>query len=561
MYTLTYHLRLLQPLLVSMLDPGDENASRSLNFVPGSVMRGALANRYFASRNLPNDEAAVDEQSRDLFFNNAVRFLDCMPADEDGKRTFPIPLAWFAEKDGLAEWNQTKDSGATLRVKDGARVDALSGLNDAKPIHAEAAFCQVGSDGEATLSSQLYQPKRESQTHIYRPHKRRNIDSKRERGVFTYESLAADQLFCGVVLVQTREQADVIHALLSEKNVLLLGRSRSAGYGQVQIESISKPQPGCHEMSILDVLTPVEMEDDNGVVSRYFVVTLLSDMLLRDGELGQFANDPSPALGIKPDDEGRTWSTCFRQMQALGGFNRKWRMPIVQVASLRAGSVFVYSADRVDVSRLRDALENGIGERLNDGFGRIAVNLHDGRDVIVRGAQSKRPELIGPGAVHPEQTDAIAGLILETVARRKMDQAVTEVAKSITIKRAPSNAMLSRVRIAARQSALSQSLQPLERFLQEVKGDGKSRKPAQVALEEACIKEISLEKWIRDRVDKRDVSAQLQLAAHQQRPMQLAGATMDLNGLPDELRSEFTARLIERVVKLAIKNNRKDGGR
>lgn len=568
MFGITYQLKLIQPLIVAMLDPGDENAARSLNYVPGSVMRGALAMRYIASQKLPNDRAAQDAQCRALFFEDETLFLDCVPVDDMGKRAKPIPLSWFAGKKDVAEWNSaSEDRNAkrlTLAVVDAAPVDdELTRMDNPKPINGQAQFCRVDDEGEAILFS----PRRETATHISRPRTRITQNPKADRAVFTYEALAADQLLAGVVLCRTLDGAEKARKILLDTPDVLIGRSRSAGYGHVRIQNVSSPIASWQETEgQTDEIEPIVTEDEVGNETGWYVITLQSHAILRDAD-GQFTTDPCQEIGASAKA-----ARCFLQMENLGGYNRKWRLPTPQAQAVRAGSVFVYHAKDINPEALRHALKNGIGERRNDGLGQIAVSRADDSVTCVRRTKSMQPPADKTDPQEQGEIDAIEKIIIEAVLRRKLDQRVAYHARELAshLRHSPSNAMLSRLMMAARQSALTRNAQPLARFLLDVRGeslenlktleqmqsalqtpqkDGASRKPAQAALENARLVADTFAKWLQDRVVLQDVERQLKIEVSDLE-RQLGGRKTELSA---ELRQEYTARLIERVAKQAIK--------
>ncbi|MDX9955153.1 MAG: CRISPR-associated RAMP protein Csx10, partial [Anaerolineae bacterium] len=83
MKALTYQLRLLEPVLVSQAETGEENSAIGLPFVPGSAVRGALAARYAQAH--PQGDLAEDPATRALFLDGTVTFLNAYPAP-DGRR-------------------------------------------------------------------------------------------------------------------------------------------------------------------------------------------------------------------------------------------------------------------------------------------------------------------------------------------------------------------------------------------------------------------------------------------------------------------------------------------
>ena len=86
---------------------------------------------------------------------------------------------------------------------------------------------------------------------------------------------------------------------------------------------------------------------------------------------------------------------------------------------------------------------------------------------------------------------------------------------------------------------------------------GQSRKPAQLAFEAARIGETKLGDWIISRISECDVESQLQLADARKNKPKLGTQEATLT---EALKAEFTAKLIEHVIKRTIKKNKKERG-
>ncbi|MCP4646813.1 MAG: RAMP superfamily protein, partial [bacterium] len=92
---LSYTLRLIEPVLLNSLEGGDANSAKSLSYIPGSVIRGAVISAYLKSNHFAD---ADDSQFRSLFLDGSTRYLHAFP-DDEGYRTLPTPLSWKVRKD------------------------------------------------------------------------------------------------------------------------------------------------------------------------------------------------------------------------------------------------------------------------------------------------------------------------------------------------------------------------------------------------------------------------------------------------------------------------------
>ncbi|MDX2163377.1 MAG: CRISPR-associated RAMP protein Csx10, partial [bacterium] len=95
MKTLYYHLRLLQPALVTALE-GDPNSAVAFDYIPGSVIRGMMIG-LFTRHNGVQELDASDTAKRRTFFSDNVQYLNAYPV-VNGTRTLPVPKSWHVQK-------------------------------------------------------------------------------------------------------------------------------------------------------------------------------------------------------------------------------------------------------------------------------------------------------------------------------------------------------------------------------------------------------------------------------------------------------------------------------
>ncbi len=142
MNALVFELRLLEPLLIGDPLSGDPNSATTLDFIPGSVLRGALIEQYLKQPGYTTD----DVEFRSLFFEQA-RFLHAYPAREQ-IRFLPTPLSWHREKDAL----ETEPI-----------LDLAFGLPEQQTKTLSPSFCRNIPPAQA----EFYTPKRQVNIHIY----------------------------------------------------------------------------------------------------------------------------------------------------------------------------------------------------------------------------------------------------------------------------------------------------------------------------------------------------------------------------------------------------------
>lgn len=438
MNALTFKLTLQQPLLVGQVGAGEENSSVSVDYIAGSTLRGALIGRYLqAYGDFDFDTLPADAPVRRLFFSSEVTFLNAYLQDDQGQRSLPTPQSWKVEKD------ETDIDHAT--VVDAAIGD-LGTLDDPKSLK-QRPYCAI--DGEILT---LYKPKRQSGLH--NASIERYVKREGDSFVFRYDALAPGQIFCGVILSTDTTLLGQIEGLLEEPD-LFLGGSRSAGYGHTVLSAIEQV-PDWQEYIVPTVDDPPDEE---------ITLTLLSDAILRDA-YGQFTTDllalPTiQALQVEP-------TAGFVSTGLTGGFNRKWGLPMPQAPVLKAGSVWTFPATAE--TALQTLVENGIGERRGEGFGRVAVNWQQhkvlGTQKPMRASQPRRTDALNG------TSQTLAARMVERLYRQQLEQMLLNALfhKQLAIGGVvPENSQLSRLRLVVRQAWLERNATLLLQFLDKLK--------------------------------------------------------------------------------------------
>src|SRR5262245_14069061 len=95
MNAITYRITLDEPALVTRLG-GEPNGAVALDYLPGSVLRGAIIGAYLRHRGLTDLEA--DPDGFRLFLEDGTRFLNGYPLHQD-RRSLPVPLSLYRPKE------------------------------------------------------------------------------------------------------------------------------------------------------------------------------------------------------------------------------------------------------------------------------------------------------------------------------------------------------------------------------------------------------------------------------------------------------------------------------
>lgn len=484
---LKYTLDLEQPLLAAAR-VSDPNSNASLDFIPGSLLRGLLIHRYCAATG--QSDITHEPLARALFFDGAVRYLHAHPADPDGVRTLPTPRTLLKGK------HTTPDNDGKWTLYNSAHA-AFTAPTDQQLEREERPFIALGDDSE---SATLYAPRRTLSVHMQRD--RRMGRATAENGaVFQYQALAEGQRFIGLIVIDDgAEAAKQVAELqkLAADPVAWLGGSRSAGYGRVKLSLADTADP---EVPYGDE------DDDDGEVD--LTLTLLSDVLLIDLEghplawanpdrlpaaLGAALSEASGApVTITEDDIDWARSSVGRVL--IGGYNSTWRLPLPPAPALTAGSVLVLRK-RLPAQARSAILARGIGMRRVEGYGRCAIDLPLAAQLVVTAADVATTT----PAVQPIVGEAER--LARRMGERRLDQtieaAITRFLRTRKPQPSPRRSQLAWLAVQAQrvlntdEAQMKQAAQTFRTTLAEL------RQAAKQQFERAQIGGRSLAQWLDD---------------------------------------------------------------
>ncbi|MFQ5576858.1 MAG: type III-B CRISPR module-associated Cmr3 family protein [Anaerolineae bacterium] len=452
MIALTFNLKLSEPVLAASLE-GDPNSGTSYPFIPGSLIRGAVIDRYLTRNPALNPQTLAREPAtRRLFFDGQTRYLNALLLDRRNKRTLPIPLSWYREKG--YDKNFTVYDAAHPEFADGGGFEEVN-----RPQPVRPAFCHF--DG---VQAKLYRPEILINVHNRRE-RRAGRATEAEGDIFRLEALAPGQAFGGVILLNHPADAARLKPLLAGE--LLLGGSRRAGYGRVAVEEIKEgPEWRETEVGRAEIKTGTP-----------FTLTFLSEGIIRDDH-GQY-NDDLPAtvlaraLGIDPDRLKQT--AVFKRPALVGGFNRKWGLPLPQTLSIQAGSVFTFAVTATVSSRATaKLLANGLGERRVDGFGRVALNWL-GDDFTCQAETLDVHRLLPEPLPLSRTSRKLAQDMLRRLARRDADRRLGRAINEFEIAHPPKKSQLGGLRVVIRSALDKPNTGPVAAYLAKMKATGKAQ--------------------------------------------------------------------------------------
>ena len=325
---------------------------------------------------------------------------------------------------------------------------------------------------------------------------------------------------------------------------LKVGGARSAQYGLIRIESAVVEPEAWHETSV------------NGQphTNEPVIITLLSDAILSDG-CGQPTVELSEVLSKQAN-------STFSRTEVVGGFNRKWGLPLNQSVAVKAGSVFVFEPGSFTSDELDNLSANGIGERQVEGFGRLAVNWQTK-------AQLTQEKLTGTWSLSEqrastiqlsEESEKLAELITTRKLRKILDQKLAEAIVRLEIRQPPQNAQLARLRAVSLRAQREKNLDRIKKHLQHLKS-------AKEQLERARVVDLSLNGesgkgqgtrlsiWLEGGLDKELIWQKYLAPASEDIPV--VGEIRAK--ITSEIQTEYVSRLLDALFRKTARSNGNDG--
>ena len=336
-----YRLRLVEPVLAGR-PGGDANTVWSYPYLPGGAIRGAVLSAVGFD---PALVTALVHEERATFLNAYLGVKD----ESRWLRSLPVPLTWRSQK----------QQGANDVIAVIAAAPGTETMEDTRSIR--------GFFADSSRKTFVTEPDLNLQVHhqrhsgLGRPVKS-SPDDREPGTIFRFASLAANQRFSGAILIPDDTRTEVMRALEPVKAgaTLRIGKARRS-YGLAVIEEVT--------------ILPNWDESPSGAASaaKVFTLTLLSPALFRDGfggrtlepdsgELARLLGQPATVIGATTSAE------------PVGGFNRKWNLPLPSTIAAAAGSTYLVRCE-TPISSFAMLLREGLGERRVEGFGRVAVNL------------------------------------------------------------------------------------------------------------------------------------------------------------------------------------------
>ena len=350
-----------------------------------------------------------------------------------------------------------------------------------------------------------------------------------EGAVFRYEAINAGQTFQAIILCEDADE-QTLKGLLNPAD-LWVGGSQSAGYGHTKIVKVASVA-NWNEVGI-----PAEERCDRETL----IVTLLSDLILQD-EQGHYVADPKlVAQQLALSSEAKLKNN-YTRANLIGGFNRKWGLPLPQIQALAAGSVLVFENTSVTAEQIADWEAQGLGDRRVEGFGRIAINWLGEHSNF--NAKSPKSNSSGSSKITlTESSTQLAEQMADRLMRQKLDQLLLDhVGRTSIASTHITNSQLSRLILVARQALTleNREIDSIQTLLENLPANatGQFERTRMNNSQKSLMQQ--LKEWINNP----------RIWISNPPSFTIANLTVELS---DRLAREYTLRLIMAVAKKATK--------
>jgi CRISPR-associated protein Csx10 len=404
MQRMRLQLKALSPLAFGARRGTTSSFLDTLDYVPGTTLRGAVAARYLGDLG-----TADDERFRNLFLHDRLLFANLYPI-RDANISYVIPAtacSCKAYKGFLAD-NDTERNRETHGVADILMRAASFQLFEDYALLDAVAVCPRCSQPTDRFAGFYEQPLAEPSHYKVNVSKRHlthvgiNRDTQTAEHGFLYAQQVINevrrekgecdfraQMFGGDLLV-AEEQVDFVqHTLLAEEVLLRVGESRSRGLGRVAVVQCEAEPSDTEEMVAQRIATFNEQLSALSQpipVQTYIVMTLQSDAIVTDAFMR-----PKSLLGFEDIDQAlrsneqansfvpESWSLVYANAgtRLVQSWNAASGYPKPDDVAITASSVFLFAVANASAADLAGPLtllqEWGLGKRRSEGFGRVIV--------------------------------------------------------------------------------------------------------------------------------------------------------------------------------------------
>ncbi len=373
-YILSYSVKNLSPLVLSA---NQENATEK--YISGQRVLGYFANAY-----LKDGGSAEDAEFEELFLKNEVIFgglYPCGEADQTNGRDsyYPAPSYINRLKKTGKYVNVSKKIPVTIEECKGIGEEYARGAgNQPKKLKKKFVCFKEGKILVKEVASDI----------VYH-HAKKSTKQGTENGelLYAFEVVSKGQCFAGTITGKGK-YIKKLAGLLQNGN-LQFGKSRSSQYGKCVLDGVPKIEPQRKEK---------KSDPKTFSAGERVLVILQSDGIFMDGSgytvrYEQVREQIKKAYGIEElnDEVAEKHSEMYSEIEVkmLTGYYSVWNLKRPAIPAVCAGSTFEFLLTK------ELAIPEGpvyVGERIGEGYGRLAIVPNNGEDCCIEEIKEKEKE-------------------------------------------------------------------------------------------------------------------------------------------------------------------------
>lgn len=357
------------------------NVQESLDFIRGTLIRGALASIWIKWNN------KIDNDFKEIFTGDKVAFGNLYFNGAN-----PIPFSALTCK----YYPGFKGDSNKHGVKHGVFDILLSLIREKEnkdKIPDEFQHCDFLDCSKQSLapmkkhrgyykecSSGYFRTLEAKKRLVYHTAISHISETALEKTLYSQEVVESEQNFSGDIWVYDDSLLVKLNDFINRHIFIYIGSDKSTGLGRFEVTSlesveISDIQKLKERISIFNE----KLNLNNG--NTYFSVTLMSDAIITDKYLRYKSFIDQDDMKIKDADP----ILGIAQSIPVQGWNSMAKIPKEDMMAIEKGSVFVFSTKKLDdiLDALYKSEVSGIGKRRGEGFGRLIVcdpfHCQDGR--------------------------------------------------------------------------------------------------------------------------------------------------------------------------------------
>ena len=329
-------LELMEPIIIGRYN--DRSNQKTDKFINASTLNGCFISQLLRQA---KNEDEIEKYEKQFIYQKAVCFQDAY-LYEDGEKAYPTPTHYSIDKH---EYRNNDEN--SIKLFNGFLSETPQNPAPIKPSYIMSTEDNGIRERNVQINEQL---------HLKIEH-----NKEKDNILYRYEMLEKGQQFYTTIEVKDFSAIVHIEMIFAKGKVLKIGKSRSTGYGGVQVIGLEKNSKsnlakGLHDQFLdLYCYTKAIFVDDYGNVT----------------------DNPSIELNrLFEEDYKFELQTAFVKTDVFGGYVHKWQSELPKQVGVVAGSVYRFnSPDGLDLKKIYEKIENhAFGARTEEGFGRVLVN-------------------------------------------------------------------------------------------------------------------------------------------------------------------------------------------